>query len=166
MPSRFGWLILAVVVVGLDQLTKAWVVAALPYRHAIELTPFFRLVHVHNTGAAFSFLADAGGWQRWFFVGLALGASALLLVWLWRLPRQKRLEATGVSLILGGALGNFIDRIRYGYVVDFLDFHLGGWHWPAFNLADTAITLGVGLLLWQSFFTSESTRASEERHGG
>lgn len=166
MRDRLGWLALAAAVVILDQLTKAWVVAGLPYRHAVELLPFFRLVHVHNTGAAFSFLAGAGGWQRWFFVALALGASVILTVWLWRLPRGRWLEAAGISLILGGALGNFIDRIRYGFVVDFLDFHLGGWHWPAFNLADTAITVGVGLLLWQSFFSSESTREPEERHGG
>ncbi|HEB77514.1 MAG TPA: lipoprotein signal peptidase [Methylothermaceae bacterium] len=160
-----GWLGLAVVVVLFDQLTKTWVVATLPFRHRIELLPFFNLTHVHNTGAAFSFLSDAGGWQRWFFLGLALVASVVIVAWLRRLPKTARLEAFSLTLVLGGALGNFIDRLRFGYVIDFLDFHLGGWHWPAFNLADAAITIGVVLLLWEGVRGRESNTVTEERHG-
>ncbi len=165
MLRLLGWLGLAAVVVLLDQLTKAWVVSVLPLRRRIDLTPFFSLTHVHNTGAAFSFLSDAGGWQRWFFLGLALVASVVIVVWLRRLPPGAHWEAAGLSLVLGGALGNFIDRLRYGYVIDFLDFHLGRWHWPAFNLADTAISLGVMLLLWEALRGRESDMVTGERHG-
>lgn len=160
-----GWLGLAAVIILLDQLTKIWVVGALPFRQRIDLLPFFSLTHVHNTGAAFSFLSDAGGWQRWFFLGLALAASVVIVVWLGRLPKGAYREAAGLSLVLGGALGNFIDRLRYGYVIDFLDFHLGQWHWPAFNLADTAISLGVVLLLWEGLRRREPNTVTEERHG-
>ncbi len=165
MLRFFGWLGLAAAVVLFDQLTKAWVVSALPLRRRIDLAPFFGLTHVHNTGAAFSFLSDAGGWQRWFFLGLALVASVVIVVWLRRLPGDAYREASGLSLVLGGALGNFIDRLRYGYVIDFLDFHLGRWHWPAFNLADTAISLGVVLLLWEALRGRESDTVTGERHG-
>ncbi len=165
MLRFLGWLGLAAVVVLFDQLTKAWVVSALPLRRRIDLAPFFSLTHVHNTGAAFSFLSDAGGWQRWFFLGLALAASVVIVVWLRRLPKGAHREAAGLSLVLGGALGNFIDRLRYGYVIDFLDFHLGRWHWPAFNLADTAISLGVMLLLWEALRGRESDTVTGERHG-
>ena len=101
----------------------------------------------HNYGAAFSFLSDAGGWQRWFFTVLASAVSLALLVWLLRLPREEWLTGLGLSLILGGAIGNLIDRIQLGYVVDFVDVHYKGWHYPAFNVADSAITCGVILLL-------------------
>jgi signal peptidase II len=109
---------------------------------SVDVLPFFRLTHVRNPGAAFSFLAEAGGWQRWLFLGLAVAASCAILVWLWRLDDEKALEGAGLSLILGGAIGNFID---------FLDVYYQHWHWPAFNLADAAITLGVTLLLWLSW---------------
>ncbi len=146
--SKVQWLGLAAAVVILDQLTKRWVVARLRLYESIDVLPFFRLTHVRNPGAAFSFLADAGGWQRWFFLGLAVAASGAILVWLWRLKANEGLQAAGLALILGGALGNFIDRARFGYVIDFLDLYYQRWHWPAFNLADAAITLGVALLVW------------------
>lgn len=149
--SKVRWLGLAAVVVAFDQLTKRWVVARLRLHESIDVLPFFRLTHVRNTGAAFSFLAEAGGWQRWFFLGLAVAASCAILVWLWRLKDNEGLQAAGLALILGGALGNFIDRARFGYVIDFLDVFYQRWHWPAFNLADAAITLGVALLLWVSW---------------
>ncbi|MDP2132219.1 MAG: signal peptidase II, partial [Sulfuritalea sp.] len=147
MPRLARWLALATLVVLLDQASKAWVLASFRYLESVVVTPFFNLVLVYNSGAAFSFLADAGGWQKWFFVILALGISA----WLLSLLRQhagERLLPLALSLILGGAIGNVIDRLRFDAVVDFLDFHLAGYHWPAFNVADSAITVGVVLMLW------------------
>jgi signal peptidase II len=106
---------------------------------------------VHNTGAAFSFLSDAGGWQRWLFAGLAVGMSILISVWLTRLKPNETFIAIALSLILGGAIGNLVDRLAYGYVIDFLDIYYGNWHWPANNIADSAITVGVVIMLIDSF---------------
>jgi signal peptidase II len=153
MPRFAYWLGLSGLIIVLDQLAKFWVVSALRLGQSIELTSFFNLVFVYNPGAAFSFLSDAGGWQRWFFVGLALAVSA----WLTLLIRQhasERLLPLAAAMILGGALGNVIDRIRFGAVVDFLDAHAAGWHFPAFNVADSAISVGVALLIWQGLFSS------------
>ncbi|WP_416243283.1 signal peptidase II [Azospira sp. APE16] len=146
---RWRWLVLAVGVMLADQVAKRQIVASLPYGASEPLTPFFNLVHVLNPGAAFSFLAGAGGWQRYFFMVLALAVSAFLTFLLLR-QTLRRFEAGGYSLVLGGALGNATDRLLHGAVVDYLDFHLAGWHWPAFNLADSAIVLGVLLLLYGS----------------
>ncbi len=118
---------------------------------SIPITSFFKLTYVRNTGAAFSFLSDAGGWQRWFFAVLAILISIIIAVWLTRLKKQETLLAVALSLILGGAMGNLIDRLAYGYVIDFLDVYYQTWHWPAFNVADSAITLGVILMLLESF---------------
>ncbi len=142
------WLWLSGLVVVLDQASK-WTIVQGFYEGEVEqVTSFFNLVLAYNRGAAFSFLSEAGGWQRWFFIVLALGISAFLYRWLSQLKASERLTAISLSLILGGAWGNVIDRALYGMVTDFLDFHLNAWHWPAFNLADSAITLGVALLLW------------------
>jgi signal peptidase II len=143
------WWTLAISVAVADQLTKLAVSTLMSYGQSIPLTGFFNLVHVWNTGAAFSFLADAGGWQRYFFIVITLGVSIALVVML-RRPRP-RAEALGYSLVLGGALGNGFDRVVRGYVVDYLDFYWQRWHWPAFNIADTGITLGVSLLLLSTF---------------
>jgi signal peptidase II len=146
-PRRWTvWLGLAFAVIVLDQLTKLLIVDAFAYGDSRPVTGFFNLVRVHNTGAAFSFLAGAGGWQRWFFVGLGLAASGFI-VWMLRSPGTTRLLACALSLILGGALGNVIDRLLHGHVIDFLDFHWAGWHFPAFNVADSAITVGAVLLI-------------------
>ncbi len=145
------WLWLTALIVFLDQLTKQMVTASMRLYESIAVIPFFNITYVHNTGAAFSFLSDAGGWQRWFFAGMALVISIVLTVWLARLKQQEVLLAVALSLVLGGAIGNLIDRIAYGYVVDFLDVYYQSWHWPAFNIADSAITLGVGLMLLESF---------------
>jgi signal peptidase II len=118
---------------------------------SIPITSFFKLTYVRNTGAAFSFLSDAGGWQRWLFAVLAILISIIIAVWLTRLKKQETLLAVALSLILGGAMGNLIDRLAYGYVIDFLDVYYQTWHWPAFNVADSAITLGVMLMLLESF---------------
>lgn len=140
------WLLLAVAVIATDQASKAAVLDGLALGETHTLASFFNLVLVFNSGAAFSFLAGAGGWQKWFFVLLAVGISSWLLVLL-RQHARERLLPTALALILGGALGNMIDRLRFDAVVDFLDFHAAGYHWPAFNIADSAITVGVALML-------------------
>jgi signal peptidase II len=141
------WLALAALVLILDQITKTWVLANFRLMDRQAVTGFFNLVLVFNPGASFSFLADAGGWQKWFFVVLAFGIS-LWLLGLLRKHASERLLPTALSLILGGAIGNVVDRLRFDAVVDFLDFHAAGYHWPAFNVADSAITVGVALMLW------------------
>ncbi|APG27154.1 signal peptidase II [Syntrophotalea acetylenivorans] len=145
------WWALAISVAAADQLTKLAVSTLMYYGQSIPLTGFFNLVHVWNTGAAFSFLADAGGWQRYFFIVITLGVSIVLIFMLCR-PRP-RAEALGYSLVLGGALGNGFDRVVRGYVVDSLDFYWRSWHWPAFNIADCGIVLGVFCLLWTAYRT-------------
>jgi signal peptidase II len=144
-----SWFLVAAAVVAVDQASKAWLMAVFDRGESLAVTPFFNLVFVFNSGAAFSFLAGEGGWQRWFFVLLALGVCAFIAGMLRRGPPP--LEALSLSLIMGGALGNVIDRFRFGAVVDFLDFHAAGQHFPAFNAADSAITLGVALMLWYHF---------------
>ena len=157
-PSNYRWwiyLLIAGLIGALDQAVKYAVVATMPYRASYEVTSFFNLVHVWNAGAAFSFLADAGGWQRYFFIAIGISVPAVL-VWLLRRGVANWMEALAYSLIIGGALGNVIDRIALGFVVDYLDFHWRGWHWPAFNAADMAITGGAVLMVIASFFTTKA----------
>lgn len=146
---RFLWL--SVLVIVLDQVSKAWIQSVFEPYQMLEVTSFFNLVLVFNEGAAFSFLSDAGGWQRWFFVVVACGVSVVLALWLARLDPRERLEGWALGLVIGGALGNVIDRVWLAKVVDFLDFHWAGYHWPAFNVADIAISCGVVLLLLAGF---------------
>jgi signal peptidase II len=143
------WLALAAFVVIVDQLTKYVIRSTFSLHESIEVTPFFNLVFVFNRGAAFSFLSDASGWQRVFFITLALAAS-LWIVWLLRKHASQVLFCFALSLILGGAIGNVIDRFVFGAVIDFLDFHLRGYHWPVFNAADSAISCGAVLLVWEA----------------
>jgi signal peptidase II len=143
------WLSLSLLIIVLDQLTKFWLVGAFQFGDGMALAPFFNLVHAHNTGAAFSFLAGESGWQRFFFIGIAAGAS-VLIVYLLRKHAAERWFCLALSLVLGGALGNLIDRLRFGYVIDFLDFYYGAWHFPAFNVADSAITVGASILILDS----------------
>ena len=143
------WLTVSAFVIALDQLSKFAITRALAYGDRIEVTPFFNLVLVHNRGAAFSFLASASGWQRELFIGIAVIASVWIVYLLRKYPGQT-LFCFALSLILGGAVGNVIDRIAIDAVVDFLDFHAFGWHWPAFNVADSAISCGAVLLVWES----------------
>lgn len=147
------WLGIALLLILADQFTKVLIVGAYELGHSHAVTSFFNIVRVHNSGAAFSFLAHAGGWQRWFFVGLGAVATGFI-VWMLRQHGGQRLFAWALSLILGGAIGNVIDRLVHGYVVDFLDFHWSflspmfpGGHFPAFNIADCGITIGAGLLI-------------------
>lgn len=151
------WLTLAVAVVLLDQWSKHEVMARFALQERRVLTPFFNLTLLHNTGAAFSLLNDAGGWQRWLFMGLAAGVGLFILAWLRRLPPRLILLPLALAMILGGAVGNLIDRIGLGYVVDFIQVHYQDWYFPAFNLADSAITLGVALLLIGSLRNSADT---------
>jgi len=153
-PWPWMWLGVTAVVIALDWFTKQRVTEALELYRPVEVLPWLNLMLAHNYGAAFSFLSDAGGWQRWFFVALAAGVSAVLVVWLLRLPRREWVTGLGLALVLGGAVGNLIDRIQLGYVVDFIDVHFRGWHYPAFNVADSAITCGVILLLLDALILS------------
>lgn len=153
-PVAWIWLLVSAVVIVLDWHSKQWASQALELYRPSEVLSWLNITLAHNYGAAFSFLADAGGWQRWFFVTLASVVSLVLLVWLIRLPRKEWITGLGLGLVLGGAVGNVIDRVRLGYVVDFIDVHFGSWHYPAFNVADSAITCGVILLLLDVFLIS------------
>lgn len=143
----YTWLGIAAIVVLLDQLTKITILKIFQYGESVPVTSFFNLVLVYNKGAAFSFLANSGGWQRYFFAGIALVVS-ILIINLLRKSNHQRLFCWALTLILGGAVGNLIDRLAYGHVVDFLDFHLGNAHWPAFNIADSAICVGAVLFIF------------------
>ena len=145
------WLWCSLFVVVADQSTKLAAVEWLDPAASVALIPTLDLVLAYNAGAAFSFLSTAGGWQRWLFIGLALAICVFIVHWLRDLPRGARWTPLALSLILGGAAGNVIDRVRIGAVVDFIDFHVGGWHWPAFNVADSAICAGAALLVLGTF---------------
>jgi signal peptidase II len=149
-PSWQRWFVISALVIVLDQVTKYWVSQSLAPGAGVPVTPFFNLVLTYNTGAAFSFLSQASGWQRGFFILIAALASLLIIYFIRRYHREKRFSF-GLSLILGGAVGNLWDRIVLGHVVDFLDFYIQAYHWPAFNVADSAITCGAALLIWDSF---------------
>ena len=153
------WLWLSVVVVALDQASKLWVSSVLHFQEPLAVIPFFNLTLMHNFGAAFSFLAGAGGWQRWFFAAIALTVSIAITLWLKRLGEHQRWEAASLALVLGGALGNLWDRLTLGYVVDFLDVYYGANHWPAFNIADSAITIGAVLLVSDLLFRQPHGKA-------
>ncbi|XOV82196.1 MAG: signal peptidase II [bacterium] len=156
------WLVLSAVVVAADQLTKLWVITVLSYQERVQVLPFFAWVRWHNEGAAFSFLSSAGGWQRYFFVTLAIGFSAFIVYELSRLPKQERVMGWVYGLILGGAIGNLIDRVHHGYVVDFVLFHYDRYYFPAFNVADSALFCGAAL--WILVMIGEY-RASKNQAG-
>lgn len=160
--SNLHWLWLSTLVLAADLWTKRLAEASLDMYQRVEVLPFFNITLAYNPGAAFSFLAGAGGWQRWFLSLIAIGASVFIVAWLIRL-KGERLLALGLSLILGGALGNLWDRLAHGHVVDFLDFHWAGWHFPAFNVADTAITLGAACLIIDMLFFSGKAGADAQQ---
>ncbi len=150
-PTRYGsWLLLAAVITGLDLLTKHLAMHYLALYRPLEVFSWLNLTLGHNTGAAFSFLAGGSGWQRWFLTITTSLIVIALLIWLWRLPHRARLLPASLALIIGGAMGNLVDRLRFGYVIDFIDVHYHEWHWPIFNLADSAIVIGAILLLVDS----------------
>jgi len=152
------WLLLSALVVLVDQLTKAYISRHYGEFEFTTLLPVLDITRMHNVGAAFSFLAGASGWQRWLFIALAVGVSIAIIVWLFRMPRSKVLLAAGLSLVLGGAIGNVIDRIRLGYVVDFIHFHWDRAYFPAFNVADSAITVGAAFLLLDALFEPKGAK--------
>lgn len=161
----FTWVALALLVVMVDQVTKWAIIEWVSLYEKIPLNSFINLTHQHNTGAAFSFLAGAGGWQRWFFVGLAATISCVIAVWLWRIRSERQvLLAAGLTLVLGGAIGNLIDRITLGYVTDFIQVWFGNWAFPSFNVADAGISVGAGLLIIDALFVSG--REKQDRQKG
>jgi signal peptidase II len=150
-----AWLVISALIVAADQITKAYIVRHFGEFEFRTVLPVLDITRMHNVGAAFSFLASASGWQRWLFIALAMGVSAAIVAWLLRLPKGTHvLLAGGLALVLGGALGNVIDRIRLGFVVDFIHFHWDGAYFPAFNVADSAITVGAACLLLDALFDS------------
>ena len=155
MPRYAGWFCLSGVIIAFDFITKLAVLRTLAPGESRAIAPFFNLVLVFNKGAAFSFLAGAEGWQTLFFAAIAIVASVVISL-LIKKNQNKSLFCAALALILGGALGNLYDRLVYGQVVDFLDFHAAGWHWPAFNIADSAITIGAGILIVESFLQKKS----------
>ena len=147
---KFLWITLVVII--LDQVSKQLAEYYLVFQVPIPVIPFFNLTLSYNTGAAFSFLADAGGWQRWFFVILATVVSIAIVIWIKKLEAQDKWVAIALALVLGGAIGNVIDRALFAHVIDFLHVYYEQWSWPIFNIADSAITAGVAILLWDGFF--------------
>ncbi|NMP14856.1 signal peptidase II [Thalassotalea sp. Y01] len=156
------WLWLALIMLIVDQASKQLVVATMDYRQSIAVMPLFNLTYVHNPGAAFSFLADQGGWQRWFFTAIAAVMSILLIFWMSKTPKHQKMIAIAFALILSGALGNLIDRVMYGYVIDFLDFYIGNRHWPAFNIADSAIFVGAALMIIDAFKNDDKSKSESK----
>jgi signal peptidase II len=157
--SGWRYLPLAGAVIIADQLSKAWILAKLTLHDSFTVLPVLEILRTHNTGAAFSFMAGAGGWQRWFFTLLALGVSAGIVYWLRKLDgRRQSMQSVGLALVLAGAIGNAIDRLRFGHVVDFIGVHWNGAWFPAFNIADASITIGAGLLLLDALLDSRKAR--------
>jgi len=160
LPGKSNWLILSVSVIVVDQLSKWFVAGHMQVYQTVYVLPVFNIALLHNTGAAFSMLAGQPGWQRWFFIVLALVVAGLIVTWLVRLPETStRWMAAGLALVAGGAVGNVWDRLVQGYVVDFLQFHWAGWFFPAFNVADSAITVGAVMLILDGLFLQRRSAA-------
>jgi signal peptidase II len=149
------WLWLTIICLFADQVTKQLVATNMDLYQSIDILPFFNITYVQNPGAAFSFLADQGGWQRWFFTAIAAIASIVFIVWLAKTPKQQKLLSVAFALMLSGAVGNLIDRVLFGYVIDFIDFYGFGYHFPAFNIADSMIFIGAALMILDSFKNGE-----------
>lgn len=160
---QMKWLWISLLVVALDQATKQIAESQLPLHQAVNLFPYFDWYLTYNTGAAFSFLANAGGWQRWLFTVIAVVVSTIIVQWIRKLPQDEILTAVSLSLILGGAIGNLIDRVYFGHVIDYIQIWLGSYPWPAFNIADSAIFVGAAMLIISSF-TGVGKPRSEESH--
>jgi len=157
--SGLRWLWLTLLCLVLDQVSKQLVVGSFNLYESVNILPFFNLTYVHNPGAAFSFLANQGGWQRWFFTVIAAIASLVFIIWLAKTPKSHTILSIAFALMLSGAVGNLIDRALFGYVIDFLDFHWSGYHFPAFNFADSMIFIGAALMILDSFFTKNKDSA-------
>ena len=157
--ENLKWLILTAIIIALDLWTKQIASAELDYARPVEILPFLNFTLLHNPGAAFSFLSDAGGWQRWFFTAISLVASVVFLVWITRLKASEKMLALSLALILGGAVGNLYDRATLGYVVDFISVYYNDWYFPAFNIADAAISVGAVLVIYDMLFGQGSKPA-------
>ena len=155
------WIWLTIICLIVDQVTKQWVAGSMDLYQSINVWPFFDITYVHNLGAAFSFLADQGGWQRWFFTAVAAIASIVFVVWLAKTPKEQTMLSVAFALMLSGALGNLIDRVMFGYVIDFLDFYIGSSHWPAFNVADASIFIGAAFMILDSFKNQSSDKSND-----
>ena len=162
MRKNFSWLWLALIIIVLDQATKWYFSSTMQLGDSINLLPGFNWTLAHNYGAAFSFLHDAGGWQRWFFASIALVVSGGILFWLRSVPANARFLACALVLVLGGALGNLYDRMMLGYVVDFVHVYYGTWHFPAFNIADAGITVGAIMLIIDSLFLEKKREVAND----
>ena len=158
--GQLRWLLLSVLLIALDQWTKALISSRFELYETLRLLPVFNLTLAHNTGVAFSAFAEGSGWQRWFFSALAAVVAAVLINWLRKLPKGEQLTAGALALVLAGALGNMIDRVRFGYVVDFIQWHWNEHYFPAFNVADAAITVGAALLILESLLNARRPRAA------
>lgn len=160
---KIAYFMISIVTIILDQVTK-WIASAnLAMHDPVPVMPSFNFTLMHNYGAAFSFLSNAGGWQRWFFTIVAAVISVVLIIWIVRLKPHEKWLGIGLSLVLGGAIGNLIDRVSYGYVVDFIQWYYDRFYWPAFNIADSAIFVGTGILLCSTFFVKEEQEVTAER---
>lgn len=163
MPdTQLKWLWISLLVVGLDQIAKLVAEAQLPFHQPVNVIPYFDWYLTYNTGAAFSFLAEAGGWQRWFFAITSIVISTIIVVWLKKLEGNDKITAISLCLILGGAIGNLIDRIYLGYVIDYIQVWLGTYPWPAFNIADAAISVGAAILILSSFISPQNNESLEK----
>ncbi len=164
--QNLRWLWVAVLVIVLDYITKQYFSSTMQLGESISILPFFNWTLAHNYGAAFSFLHDAGGWQRWFFTAIALVVTAAMSIWMTRLPKQgANFLLIGIALVIGGALGNLYDRITLGYVVDFVHFFYHDWHFPAFNIADCGISVGAAILIIDAiFFEKKREQAAQDNH--
>lgn len=156
---RFVWI--SIIAIVLDQWTKTAIVDAMFIGESIQILPFFNLTYVHNYGAAFSFLYDAGGWQRYFLGAIATVVSGVIIWWLYKASKSQVLMCIAFAFILGGAIGNLIDRVLHGYVIDFLDFYVNTYHWPAFNIADSSIFIGAVLLIIDMFINKDDEQSNE-----
>jgi signal peptidase II len=156
--SSLQWLWITAIFLIIDQISKQWVAGSMDLYQSINILPFFNITYAQNHGAAFSFLADQGGWQRWFFTSIAAIASIVFLVWLKRTPKEQYILAASLACMLSGALGNLIDRLLFGYVIDFLDFYVKGYHWPTFNVADSIIFVGAALMIIDSFMQDKANK--------
>ena len=152
------WLWITLLFLVIDQVTKHWVANSMNLYESINVLPFFNITYVHNLGAAFSFLADQGGWQRWFFTAVASIASVVFIIWLAKTPKEQPLLAIALACMLSGALGNLIDRVLFGYVIDFLEFYIDTFKWPVFNVADSIIFIGAALMIIDSFVQDKQNK--------
>lgn len=162
LPGQLRWLWVSALVIAVDQITKLLASDSIAFEEVIPVMPHFNLTLVYNRGAAFSFLADQPGWQRWFFIVLTLVVSIAIVRWMFKMTQAEKWSAIGLAMILGGAIGNVIDRIYLGKVIDFIDWYYGGYHWPAFNIADSAILVGAGIMIVCSFYADSRAAKNKE----